>query len=170
MKRVKFGVSGHISRNTWREWPEDLHADLSWPPWKLIRLGLWSGDLSYFGAIWLSEMGQIWGFQAFPENPLRKWPGILLADESWASSELSELWLQFLDFSNFGTILTSLNGSNWGIFVMLCECSSLWCPFDWNWSYLGFLGIIWRTCGDKCQGGSGGIFPTLCVEFCQVHL
>ena len=26
-------------------------------------------------------------------------------------------------------------------------------PFDSNWSYLGFLGIIWRTCGSKCRGG-----------------
>ena len=40
----------------------------------------------------------------------------------------------------------------------------------WNWSYLGFLGIIWRTCGSKCQGEGGGIFPTLCVECCLVIL
>ena len=40
--------------------------------------------------------------------------------------------------------------------------------FGWNWSYLGFLGIIWRTCGSKCQGEGGGIFPTLCVECCLV--
>ena len=104
----------------------------------------------------------------FLENPLRKWPGILHVDVSWASSELSRLWSQFVDFSNFGTILTSWNGSNLGILVMLCEFFSSWCPFDWNWSYLGFPGIIRRTCGRKCRGGSGGIFPTLCVEFCLV--
>ena len=51
---------------------------------------------------------------------------------------------------------------------MLCEFSSLWWPFGWNWSYLGFLGIIWRTCGSKCRGEGGGIFPTLCVECCLV--
>ena len=45
---------------------------------------------------------------------------------------------------------------------MLCGFSSLWWPFGWNWSYLGFLGIIWRTCGSKCGGEGGGIFPTLC--------
>ena len=84
------------------------------------------------------------------------------------SSELSRLWSQFVDFSNFGTILTSWNGSNLGILVMLCGFSSLWCPFDSNWSYLGFLGIIWRTCESKCRGGSGGIFPTLFVKFCLV--
>ena len=41
-----------------------------------------------------------------PENPLRKWPGILHADVSWAPSELIRLWLSFVDFINFGTILT----------------------------------------------------------------
>ena len=51
---------------------------------------------------------------------------------------------------------------------MLCGFSSLWWPFGWNWSYLGFLGIIWRTCGSKCRGEGGGIFPTLCVECCLV--
>ena len=62
----------------------------------------------------------------------------------------------------------SETGQIWGfhsILVMLCGYSSLWWPFGWKWSYLGFLGIIWRTCGSKCRGGSGGIFPTLCVEF-----
>ena len=41
-------------------------------------------------------------------------------------------------------------------------------PLAWNWSYLGFLGNIWRTCGSKCRGEAGGIFPTLCVECCLV--
>ena len=53
---------------------------------------------------------------------------------------------------------------------MLCGFSSLWWPFGWNWSYLGFLGIIWRTCGSKCRGEGGGIFPTLCVECCLVFV
>ena len=35
-------------------------------------------------------------------------------------------------------------------------------------THLGFLGIIWRTCGSKCGGEGGGIFPTLCVECCLV--
>ena len=75
----------------------------------------------------------------FPEKPLRKWPDSLHD-------------LGFLD-----------------ILVIVCGFSSLCCPFEWNWSYLGFLGIIWRTCGSTCRGGSGGIFPTLCVEFCLVR-
>ena len=63
-------------------------------------------------------------------------------------------------------------GQIWGFhgsLVVLCGYSSLWWPFGWNWSYLGFLDIIWRTCGSKCRGGNGGIFPTLCVEFCLIH-
>ena len=51
---------------------------------------------------------------------------------------------------------------------MLCGFSLLWRPFGWNWSYLGFLGIIWRMCGSKCRGEGGGIFLTLCVECCLV--
>ena len=57
-----------------------------------------------------------------------------------------------------------------GILVVLCGFSSLWWPFGWNWSYLGFLGIIWRTYGSKCRGEGGGIFPTLCVECCLVQV
>ena len=113
-------VSGHLPENAWREWPEILHADVSWPSSELISLWPRSVDFSNFGAIltlwngsnlgfpgisrrthggnalkccmlmyldhlqnrkvyghslliflilalfWLSEMGQIWGFRAFP--------------------------------------------------------------------------------------------------------
>ena len=52
---------------------------------------------------WLSEMGQIWGFQAFSGKPIEE---ILHADVSWPLSELIRLWLQFVDFSNFDAILT----------------------------------------------------------------
>ena len=38
MKRVKFGISGHILENAWREWPDILHADVTWPPSELISL------------------------------------------------------------------------------------------------------------------------------------
>ena len=49
-----------------------------------------------------------------PENARRDWPEIIYADVSWPSSELIGLWLWSVDFSNFGTILTSWNGSNFG--------------------------------------------------------
>ena len=50
----------------------------------------------------------------FPENAWRKWPQILHADVSWPPSELISLWPRSVDFSNFGAILTSWNGSNLG--------------------------------------------------------
>ena len=49
-----------------------------------------------------------------PENARRDWPEILYADVSWPSSELISLWLWSVDFSNFDTILTYWNGSNFG--------------------------------------------------------
>ena len=63
----------------------------------------------------------------FLENAWRKWPEILHTDVSWPPSELISLWPRSVDFSNFGAILTSWNGSN-----------------------LGFPGISWRT-----HGGNG---------------
>ena len=101
----------------------------------------------------------------FLENPMRKWPAIWHADVSWPPSELIRLWLEFVDFSNFGAILTKWNGSNLrfpGILVVLCRFSSLWWPFIGNWSYLRFLGIIWGTCGSKCRGGRRQISDALC--------
>ena len=58
---------------------------------------------------WLSEMGKIWGFQAFP--------GELMEEMAWhfarwcilTSSELISVWPPSVDFSNFGTILTFLS-------------------------------------------------------------
>ena len=44
-------VSGHLPENTWREWPEILHADVSWPSSELISLWPRSVDFSNFGAI-----------------------------------------------------------------------------------------------------------------------
>ena len=44
-------VSGHLPENAWRDWPEILYADVSWPSSELISLWLWSVDFSNFGAI-----------------------------------------------------------------------------------------------------------------------
>ena len=44
-------VSGHLPENAWREWPEILHADVSWPSSELISLWPQSVDFSNFGAI-----------------------------------------------------------------------------------------------------------------------
>ena len=39
-------VSGHLPENAWRDWPEILYADVSWPSSELISLWLWSVDFS----------------------------------------------------------------------------------------------------------------------------
>ena len=51
MKRVKFGVTGHFPENAWREWPEMLHTDVSWPFTELSSSWSWSVDFSNFGTI-----------------------------------------------------------------------------------------------------------------------
>ena len=65
-------VSGHLPENAWREWPEILHADISWPPSELFSLWPQSVDFSNLGAFWLSETGQIWGFRAFPSERMEE--------------------------------------------------------------------------------------------------
>ena len=62
MKRVKFGVSGHFLKNAWREWPEILHADVSWPPSVLISSGWRSVDFCNFGTILTLWNGSNLGF------------------------------------------------------------------------------------------------------------
>ena len=62
MKRVKFRVSGHFPENAWREWPEILHADVSWPPSELISSGSWSVDFCNFGTILTLWNGSNLGF------------------------------------------------------------------------------------------------------------
>ena len=45
-------VSGHLPENAWRDWPEILHADVSWPSSELISLWPRSVDFAAnFGAI-----------------------------------------------------------------------------------------------------------------------
>ena len=65
-------VSGHLPVNAWREWPEILHADVSWPSSELISLWPWYVDFLILALFWLSETGQIWGFRAFPGERLEE--------------------------------------------------------------------------------------------------
>ena len=44
-------VSGHYPENAWREWPEILHADVSWPSTEMISLCPRSVNFSNFGTI-----------------------------------------------------------------------------------------------------------------------
>ena len=61
-------VSRHLPENAWREWPEILHTDVSWPLSELIRLWSWSVDFPPFGATLTLWNGSIWGFRAFPRE------------------------------------------------------------------------------------------------------
>ena len=70
----------------------------------------------------LNETGQIGVSVHFSDNTWREWPAMLHADVFWPPSELICSRPGSVDFSNFGTILTSWNGSN-----------------------LGFPSISWRT-------------------------
>ena len=44
-------VSGYLPENAWRDWPEILLADVSWPSAELFSLWPWSVDFSNFGTI-----------------------------------------------------------------------------------------------------------------------
>ena len=55
-------VSRHLPENAWREWPEILHADVSWPSSELISLWPRSVDFSNFGAILTLWNGSNLGF------------------------------------------------------------------------------------------------------------
>ena len=82
-------VLGHLPENAWRQWPEILHAAVSWPPSEVIRLWLWSVDIC---GPWRTR----------GRNGLK----ILHVDVSWSLSQLIRLWSPFVDFSHFGAILT----------------------------------------------------------------
>ena len=56
--------------------------------------------------LWLSEMGQIWGFRAFLGECIKGMAWNLHADVSWPPSELVSLWSGSVDFSDFGTTFT----------------------------------------------------------------
>ena len=146
------------------------YATVSWPPSELIGLWLRSGNISNFGAILTKWNGSNLGF-----------PGIFW--KTHRGNGLKFCMLMYLDhfqnWSDYGYSLQiflilmlfwlSETGKIWG-FQAFWSCSVDFPHyFGWNWSYLAFLGIIWRTCGSKCRGEGGGIFLTLCVECCLVN-
>ena len=66
-----------------------------------------------------------------------------------------------LPCSNFDAILTLWNGSNLGfagILAVLCGLSSLWWPFGWNWSYLGFWALSGERVGVNVEGRAEAYF------------
>ena len=60
--RPSVKVSRHLPENAWREWPEILHADVSWPPSELISSGSRSVDFCNFGTILTWWNGSNLGF------------------------------------------------------------------------------------------------------------
>ena len=103
----------------------------------------------------------------FLENPLRKCSEILHADVSWPLSELIRLWLQFLIFLILMLFWLSETGKIWG-FQAFWSCSVDFPHYGDPLADIGHMWSFWRTCGSKCRGEGGGIFPTLCVECCLV--
>ena len=113
-------VSTHLPQNAWREWPEILHADVSWPPSELISLWPRSVDFLILALFWLSETGQIWGFGAFPKEHVE--------GMAW-------------NFACWCILTTFRTGCGLVIFLILV----LFWLSQWNWSNLGFPDISWRT-------------------------
>ena len=106
VKWVKFGVSGHFPEDSWRQWPEILHVDVSRSPSELFKSKSWSVDFLILALFWLSEMGQIWGFQAFSGEHM---VGMVWNFACWC-------------------ILTTFRTEE--IMVMVCLFSSFWHHFD----------------------------------------
>ena len=51
-----------------REWPENLHADVSWPPQNWLDYGHGLLFSLLLVSLWLSETGKILCFRAFPRE------------------------------------------------------------------------------------------------------
>ena len=146
VKRVKFGVSGHFPENTWRKWPEILHADVSWPPSELISLWWQSVDFSYFGTILTLWNGSNLGFPGISRrthggNGLKFWTLMYL--------DHFQNWLVYghglLIFLILALFWLSETGQIWGFWVFpgehMEEMSwnfARWCILttfrtDWFW-------------------------------------
>ena len=108
---------------------------------------------------WLIEMGQILGVSGhFLENAWREWPDIWYAAVSWPPSDLIRLWLRSGDFSNFGAILISWNGSNLGF-------PDIFWKTHWGNSLkfrdLALLQVIWRIGSRWHLISVEGTFPNI---------
>ena len=63
----------------------------------------------------------------------------------------------------------SETGKIWG-FQAFWSCSVDFPHYCDPLADIGHMWGFWRTCGSKCRGEGGGIFPTLCVECCLVYI
>ena len=136
VKRVKFGISGYFSENAWREWPEIFACWCFMTTYRTDKINVtvcWFYSLRHHFDFIFQVSGLI------SEDTWDKWPAFWHADVSWPLSKLIEFWLCSVDFPHFNVPLAL-----------------------WDWSYLGFPGIIWRTPVENIEG-DGGLFPLLCV-------
>ena len=115
VKRVKFGVSGHIQENAWREWPEIctlMYLD-HFQDWLVYGDSLLI--VLILALFWLSETGQIWGFRSFPGERMEEMTWILHSDVSWPPSDLISLWSCSVDFLKILALFwLSETGQIWG--------------------------------------------------------
>ena len=128
---------------------------------------------SNFGTIWFSEMGQIWGFRAFPGK--NAWREGLNYDMLLYHDHLQN-WLDYsyslLIFLILMLFWLSETGQIWG-FQAFRSCSVEFPHNDDPLAEIGHIGGFWALSGERVGvnvEGGGGIFPTLCVEFCLVFI
>ena len=106
VKQVKFGVSRHLLENAWREWPEILHTDVSWPPSELFRLWARSVDFSNFGTILTSKLVKRVKFGVWVKFGVSGQFGQAL----WIFLIMMPLWLKLLIFGVSGHYLENSVG------------------------------------------------------------
>ena len=121
--------------------------------------------------LWFSETGQIWSFRAFPGEPIEEmacnfacW--CILTTFKTDKVMVTVCW--FYKFWHYFDLMGQIWGFrafwSWSVdFPHYCdpltETSHIW----------GFWALSGECVGVNIEGvGSGGIFPTLCVEFCLV--
>ena len=117
-----------------------------------------------FALFWLSETGQVWGFQEFPGDPLRKWPETLHADVSWSYSELIRIWEQLI-FQILVLFWLRELGQIWGFWAFWSCSVDLLC-FGASLTETGHIWGCWTLSGE-CVGvnvkrGRRHISDTLC--------
>ena len=115
------------------EWPEI--ADVSWPPWKLIRFCSSSVDFPHFGAAFrLSETGQICDFCAFSWEHKGGMASNLACWCILIAFRTIRFWSWSVDIPHFGVsrIFFRTHERNCLKFDMLMYPDHLW-----NWLHLG---------------------------------
>ena len=72
-----------ISWEAWGEWPEIVHADVSWTPLEMIRLWSRSVEFPPLVPLWLNETGQIWCFRVFTGKGMKVMAWIFAGTEAY---------------------------------------------------------------------------------------